>query len=62
MDEETFDTDRIRQCPVGMPGADGKSVPSCAYNILYRERDARFTPQPAAPVASLGRGRLPVLA
>jgi hypothetical protein len=41
MDEETFDTDRIRRCCVGMPGPDGSNVPSCAYNVLYRERDAR---------------------
>ncbi len=61
MDEETFDTDRIRQCCVGMPGADGSNVPSCAYNVLYRERDARFLAEPRAPVSTLGRGRLPVL-
>src|SRR5262249_40341220 len=30
MDEETFDTDRIRKCCVGMPGPDGSNVPSCA--------------------------------
>ncbi len=57
MDEETFDTDRIRQCCVSMPAADGTSVPSCAYNVLYRERDARFAPRPAAPLVQLGRGR-----
>ncbi len=62
MDEETFDSDRIRQCCVGMPGADGSNIPSCAYNVLYRERDARFTAAPQAPVVSLGRGRLRVLA
>ncbi|MRG98005.1 radical SAM protein [Polyangium spumosum] len=57
MDEETFDTDRIRRCCVGMPGPDGSNVPSCAYNVLYRERDARFSPRPAAPLVQLGRGR-----
>jgi uncharacterized radical SAM superfamily Fe-S cluster-containing enzyme len=42
MDEETFDTERVRACCVGMPSADGTSIPSCSYNVLYRERDARF--------------------
>jgi uncharacterized radical SAM superfamily Fe-S cluster-containing enzyme len=58
MDEETFDTDRIRKCCVGMPGPDGSNVPSCAYNILYRERDHRFMARPAEPLVTLGRGRL----
>ena len=63
MDEETFDVDRIRQCCVGMPNADGTSIPSCSYNILYRERDARFTPAPKPRVRDLGAGRifLPIL-
>lgn len=42
MDEETFDTERVRACCVGMPAADGTNIPSCAYNVLYRERDDRF--------------------
>jgi hypothetical protein len=58
MDEETFDTDRIRQCCVGMPGADGTNIPSCAYNVLYRERDARFTPAPQPALITLGKGRV----
>jgi hypothetical protein len=58
MDEETFDTDRIRRCCVTMPAADGTSVPSCAYNVLYRERDARFTQRPREPLIQLGRGRM----
>jgi hypothetical protein len=63
MDEESFDSDRIRQCCVGMPAADGTSIPSCAYNVLYRERDARYTPAPRPAVTSLGKGRvaLPVV-
>jgi uncharacterized radical SAM superfamily Fe-S cluster-containing enzyme len=58
MDEETFDTDRIRQCCVGIREPDGTNIPSCAYNVLYRNRDSRFTARPAPPVATLGRGRL----
>ena len=42
MDEETFDTERMRQCCVGMPEAGGRNTPSCAYNVVYRGRDARF--------------------
>lgn len=57
MDEESFDTDRIRRCCVGMPGPDGSNVPSCAYNVLYRERDVRFNAAPITPLVQLGRGR-----
>jgi uncharacterized radical SAM superfamily Fe-S cluster-containing enzyme len=57
MDEETFDTDRIRQCCVGIREPDGTNIPSCAYNTLYRDRDARFASRPAAPLVTLGRGR-----
>ena len=57
MDEDTFDTDRIRQCCVGIREPDGTNIPSCAYNTLYRNRDARFTRAPEAPLITLGRGR-----
>jgi uncharacterized radical SAM superfamily Fe-S cluster-containing enzyme len=57
MDEDTFDTDRIRQCCVGIREPDGTNVPSCAYNVLYRDRDARFAERPAPPLLTLGRGR-----
>ncbi|MCB9688303.1 MAG: radical SAM protein [Alphaproteobacteria bacterium] len=42
MDEETFELSRIARCSVGVPGPDGSNVPTCAYNVLYREKDARF--------------------
>jgi 7,8-dihydro-6-hydroxymethylpterin dimethyltransferase len=58
MDEETFDTDRIRQCCVGIAGPDGENIPSCAYNVLYRERDPRFTKAPKPSIDSLGPGRV----
>ena len=61
MDEETFDTDRIRQCCVGIREPDGTNIPSCAYNVLYRDRDHRFVARPAPPVATLGRGRLRIV-
>jgi len=57
MDEETFDTDRIRACPVGVREPDGTNVPSCAYNVLYRERDSRFMKVPRPPLHTLGPGR-----
>ncbi len=57
MDEDTFDTDRIRQCCVGIREPDGTNIPSCAYNTLYRNRDARFTRSPEPPLITLGRGR-----
>jgi uncharacterized radical SAM superfamily Fe-S cluster-containing enzyme len=57
MDEETFDTDRIQQCPVAVREPDGSNVPTCAYNILYRERDSRFMKEPRAPLVTLGLGR-----
>lgn len=57
MDEESFDTDRIRQCCVGVPSPDGGNVPTCSYNVLYRAREPRFSHRPAAPLASLGQGR-----
>lgn len=58
MDEESFDTDRIKQCCVGIVNPDGTNLPSCSYNVLYRERDTRFTARPKAPVSMLGPGRL----
>ncbi|HUS33506.1 MAG TPA: radical SAM protein [Kofleriaceae bacterium] len=57
MDEDTFDTDRIRQCCVGIREPDGTNIPSCAYNTLYRDRDARFAEKPASPLVTLGLGR-----
>jgi uncharacterized radical SAM superfamily Fe-S cluster-containing enzyme len=42
MDEETFDVARIMRCSVGVPEIDGSNIPTCSYNVLYREKDARF--------------------
>ncbi len=62
MDAENFDTDRIRQCCVSIVEPDGQTVPSCAYNVLYRNRDVRFVAKPLAAVATLGIGRIRGLA
>jgi hypothetical protein len=42
MDEENFDVSRIMKCCVGVPEADGTNIPTCSYNVLYREKDPRF--------------------
>jgi len=42
MDEETFDVGRVMKCCVGVPGPDGTNIPTCSYNVLYREKDQRF--------------------
>jgi len=48
MDEENFDVSRIMKCCVGVPAADGSNIPTCSYNVLYREKDPRFSSR-AAP-------------
>jgi uncharacterized radical SAM superfamily Fe-S cluster-containing enzyme len=45
MDEENFDVARIMKCPVGVPETDGTNIPTCSYNVLYREKDMRFADQ-----------------
>ena len=42
MDEENFDVSRIMKCSIGVPEEDGSNIPTCSYNVLYRERDMRF--------------------
>jgi hypothetical protein len=48
MDEDTFDTEKLAQCCDSNCYADGTSIPVCAYNVLYREKEGRFMQQPAA--------------
>ena len=55
MDEESFDVSRIMKCSVGVPEADGSNIPTCAYNVLYREKDARFADAKAEQLFSLAR-------
>jgi uncharacterized radical SAM superfamily Fe-S cluster-containing enzyme len=45
MDAENFDVGRVMRCSIGVPETDGSNVPVCSYNVLYREKDARFTSQ-----------------
>ena len=42
MDEESFDVARVMKCCVGVPETDGSNIPTCSYNVLYREKHARF--------------------
>lgn len=57
MDEANFDSERIRQCCVAVPHADGRTIPTCSYNILYRERDPNFSERPKESVVRFVSGR-----
>ncbi len=62
MDEETFDVERAYQCCDSNVYADGRTVPVCNYNVLYREKEARFMAQPRTWGARAGgRRALPLL-
>jgi uncharacterized radical SAM superfamily Fe-S cluster-containing enzyme len=47
MDEETFDTERAVDCCDSNCYADGSTIPVCNYNVLYREKEAKFNVEPA---------------
>jgi 7,8-dihydro-6-hydroxymethylpterin dimethyltransferase len=55
MDEETFDTERIAECCDSDCFADGTTIPVCAYNVLYRERDKNFNQHPVEKPMKNGR-------
>jgi 7,8-dihydro-6-hydroxymethylpterin dimethyltransferase len=71
MDEESFDVARIMRCSVGVPEEDGSNIPTCAYNVLYREKDPRFADQdmlarmddtrPVIHAEATGRRSLPLI-
>ena len=46
MDEDTFDTERAAECCDSNCYADGTTIPVCNYNVLYREKEARFMTTP----------------
>ncbi len=46
MDEETFDTERLAACCDANCCPDGSTIPVCAYNVLYREKEANFMSAP----------------
>jgi 7,8-dihydro-6-hydroxymethylpterin dimethyltransferase len=43
MDVHTFEVDRIKKCCTHYALPDGRLMPGCAYNNLYRDKDSRFT-------------------
>jgi 7,8-dihydro-6-hydroxymethylpterin dimethyltransferase len=47
MDEETFDVERTIDCCDSNCYADGSTIPVCNYNVLYREKEAKFNVEPA---------------
>ena len=47
MDAETFDSERVAQCCDSNCYADGRTIPVCSYNVLYREKEAHFNLKPA---------------
>jgi hypothetical protein len=46
MDEETFDTERAADCCDSNCYADGRSIPVCNYNVLYRDKEPQFNVTP----------------
>jgi len=62
MDEETFDVERAYQCCDSNCYADGRSIPVCNYNVLYRDKEARFMNAPKAwNEREGGRRSLPIV-
>lgn len=49
MDVHTFEVDRIKKCCTHYALPDGRLMPGCAYNNLYRDRDARYTGEIGKP-------------
>jgi len=62
MDEESFDVSRIMKCCVGVPEADGTNIPTCSYNVLYREKDPRFADSGMVERMKTTRPHLPMAA
>ena len=42
MDVHTFEVDRIKKCCTHYALPDGRLMPGCAYNLLYRDKDPRL--------------------
>ena len=62
MDEETFDVERAAQCCDSNCYPDGSTIPVCNYNVLYREKEARFNHRPREwNERSGGKKSLPVV-
>ncbi|MBK9035400.1 MAG: radical SAM protein [Myxococcales bacterium] len=61
MDEETFDTERAMDCCDANCYADGRTIPVCNYNVLYRDKEAAFNVAPATWSARRGGHKLRVV-
>lgn len=59
MDVHTFEVDRIKKCCTHYALPDGRLMPGCAYNNLYRDRDPRFAAEIGAPKI-WGKTSLPI--
>jgi uncharacterized radical SAM superfamily Fe-S cluster-containing enzyme len=42
MDADNFDLARVSLCGDLVPHEDGRMIPACSYNLLYRQQDPRF--------------------
>ena len=42
MDHNNFDINRVSTCGDLVPDENGQMIPACSYNLLYRQKDARF--------------------
>lgn len=42
MDEDNFDLARVSRCGDVVPDENGRMIPACSYNLLFRQQDARF--------------------
>jgi uncharacterized radical SAM superfamily Fe-S cluster-containing enzyme len=62
MDEDNFDTERAYLCCDSNCYADGRTVPVCNYNVLYRDKEPRFVQAPQSWGARTGGQRsLPIV-
>lgn len=43
MDAHTFEVDRVKKCCTHYALPDGRLMPGCAYNNLYRDKDSRLS-------------------
>jgi len=54
MDVHTFEVDRIKKCCTHYALPDGRLMPGCAYNLLYRDKDPRYS-GPVGPARIWGK-------
>jgi uncharacterized radical SAM superfamily Fe-S cluster-containing enzyme len=61
MDEDTFDVERLAQCCDANCYPDGSTIPLCALNVLYKDKEAPFMARPATWNARTGGRKFPVV-